>query len=107
MNQSDRSSPKKQGSTVPETSGKDEMNLAEFPFASLRNRGDSRKAIVYEGWVEDKDGTRYQQRWIVRGDSEVGLPNEFDERVYVALMKVTKDQSFADRKVSFSVYRLL
>ena len=89
------------------TNGRDEMNLAEFPFASLRRRGDSRKAIVYEGWVTSKDGSRLQQKWTVRGDSLVGLPIEFDERVYVALMAITFQRGFETRKVPFSIYQVM
>jgi len=87
--------------------GSDEMNLAEFPFASLRRRGDSRKAIIYEGWTTDKDGNRLQQKWTVQGGSVVGLPTEFDERVYVALMAITTRENFESRKVPFSVYEIL
>jgi hypothetical protein len=87
--------------------GRDEMNLAEFPFASLRSRGDSRKAIVYESWFADQDGNRQQLRWTAQGGSLVGLPTEFDERVYVALMAITTRQEFVSRKVPFSIYQLL
>jgi hypothetical protein len=88
-------------------SGKDEMNLAEFPFASLRKQGDDRETIVYEGWATDEQGRRYQQKWIVRGLAEIGLPTEYDERVFVALMAVTATQGFESRKVSFSMYQIL
>lgn len=92
---------------VPEHTGKDEMNLAELPFASLRNRGDKRKAIIYEGWATDEEGNRYKQEWIAQGGSLVGLPNEFDERVLVALLAVTARYKFRTRKVPFSVYQLV
>lgn len=87
--------------------GKDEMNLAEFPFAALRRHGDSREAFVYEGYITLSDGTRRQQRWIVRGLSGIGLPTEYDERVMVALMAVTASHGFQTRKVPFSVFQLL
>ena len=87
--------------------GRDEMNLAEFPFASLRRRGDSREAIVHEGWVVDKTGDRHHQTWIVRGLLGLGLPTEFDERVYVALMAITVQGAIANRKVPFSIYQIL
>lgn len=88
-------------------SGRDEMNLIEFPFATLRNRGDSRKAITYEGWTTDKEGNRLQQKWTVAGSSTLGLPNEFAERVYVALMAITAQQGLESRKTAFSVYEVL
>lgn len=87
--------------------GKDEMNLADFPFASLRRRRDSRESFVYEGWVTGQDGQRRRQHWIVRGLSGIGLPTEYDERVVVALMAITASHGFADRKVPFSVYQVL
>jgi hypothetical protein len=86
--------------------GRDEMNLAELPFASLAHRGDDRTAITYEGWITDKQGQRHYQKWLV-GGGHAGLPTEYDERVYVALMKVTHDQGFASRKVPFSIYEVL
>jgi hypothetical protein len=89
------------------SSGRDEMNLAEFPIATLRSRGDTRGAIVHEGSVVDKHGNRHNQRWVVSGDSVLGLPNEFDERVYVALMAITAQQGFTSRKVTFSVYQVI
>ena len=82
------------------------MNLAEFPFASLRRRGDSRTSIVYEGWQTGPDGNRYPQKWIARGLSDLGLPTEFDERIYVALMAITHQQPVPARKTPFSVYQL-
>lgn len=82
------------------------MNLCEFPFASLRRTGDRRRSIVYEGWATDSNGERIKQKWTVRGDSELGLPNEFDERVYVAFMYLAGQQDFA-RRVEFSVYQIL
>lgn len=89
------------------SSGRDEMNLADFPIATLRSRGDSRDAIIHEGSVVDKNGNRHNQRWVVSGDSVLGLPNEFDERVYVALMAITAQQGFTSRKVPFSVYQVI
>jgi plasmid replication initiation protein len=87
--------------------GRDEMNLVEFPFASLRTKGDRRKGIIYEGWTTDKSGTRHKQRWVVSGSTTAGLPTEFDERVYVALMAITAEQDFESRKIAFSVYQVL
>jgi hypothetical protein len=57
--------------------------------------------------VGDGRGGRQPQRWVVQGGSASGLPTEFDERVYVALMALTRAQGFAERRVSFSVYSVL
>ena len=90
-----------------QTNGRDEMNLAEFPFATLRSRRDDKDALIHESWTVSESGERHQQRWVVRGLSGIGLPTEFDERVYVALVAITASQGFVDRKVPFSVYRVL
>lgn len=87
--------------------GKDEMNLAEFPFAMLRNTSDHRNEIVYEGWQTHRDGSRYQQRWVVQGGSSVGLPTELDERVYVALLGISYNQGLTSKKIGFSIYQIL
>jgi len=99
--------PARQLPLVLSSHGKDEMNLSEFPFASLHNRTDDKDAIVYEGSIVDESGDRQSQKWVVRGLSGIGVPTEFDERVYVALMAVTASQDFADRKIAFSIYQLL
>ena len=87
--------------------GRDEMNLAEFPFALLSRQQGDKDSFTYEGWITDKDGSRHRQRWTVRGAGGLGLPTEYDERVIVALMAVSARQSFANRKVPFSIYQLL
>lgn len=87
--------------------GKDEMNLAEFPFALLRRQSDKRTSFSYEGYVTGPDGKRHKQRWTVHGLSGLGLPNEYDERIMVALMAVSASKGFQDRRVPFSVYSLL
>lgn len=86
--------------------GRDEMNLAEFPFALLQRTSED-GTYTYEGWITDGDGQRHQQRWTVRSATGLGLPTEFDERVVVALMAVTAEQGFQSRKVPFSVYHVL
>ena len=82
------------------------MNLIEFPFATL-SRQPAMGSIKCKRWLTAPTGRRYQQTWIVQGGSESGLPTEFDERIYVALMAVTQGHGFAHRKVPSSVYRLL
>ena len=86
-------------------SGKDEMNLAEFPFALLNAR-DSREVIEYEGWVYE-DGHRLQQKWAVRGAAGLGLPSEFGERILMALLSITAESQFTSRKVTFSIAELI
>jgi hypothetical protein len=87
-------------------SGKDEMNLAEFPIARL-GRNDTRTLIEYHGQIVDKAGNVLEQKWTVSGSTKFGLPTEFSERVLVALMAMTAEDNFAERKVTFTPYRLL
>lgn len=87
-------------------SGKDEMNLAEFPIARLGRR-DTRKSITYEGQVVDKQGNIQRQKWIVSGVEPVGLPTEFAERVLVALIAIAAAEKFVTRRVEFSIYQLV
>lgn len=93
--------------------GKDEMNLAEFPIARL-GRSDNRLSIEYKGQITDKQGNVIQQRWIVSGNLKFGLPTEFADRVLVALMYITSNehlkgdnQDKADRRVPFTIYRII
>ncbi len=87
------------------SSGRDEMNLAEFPFAKL-NAKDNREIIEYEGWTVS-GSQRLPQKWIVRGASGLGLPSEFGERLLMALIAITAEDDFTSRKVTFSVGELL
>lgn len=95
--------PASQPLTVP---GKDEMNLAEFPLARL-GRNDTRKVIEYHGQIIEKDGSVLEQTWVVSGSAKFGLPTEFAERVLIALMALTAEQNFDERKVEFTPYRIL
>lgn len=85
--------------------GKDEMNLVEFPIARL-GRNDTRLTIEYQGQIV-KDGKVLEQKWVVSGSAAFGLPTEFAERVLVSLMSLTARDGFADRKVPFTIYRVL
>src|SRR5215204_1192006 len=90
--------------------GKDEMNLAEFPIARL-GRNDTRLSIEYNGQITDKMGNVIQQNWTVAGNVSHGLPTEFADRVLVALMYITTQehlkQGNADRRVPFTIYRII
>jgi hypothetical protein len=87
-------------------SGKDEMNLAEFPIARLGHH-DTRTVIEYRGQIVDKSGSVVEQTWIVSGAAPFGLPTEFADRVLVALITISAKDQFTNRKVSFTIYRVL
>ena len=88
--------------------GKDEMNLAEFPFAVLsKHAGPEKKTIevIQEG--RDENGRPIRQEWIATGSDKFGLPVAADDEVYVALMKLLRDNQFRERTVRFTVAQLL
>jgi plasmid replication initiation protein len=88
-------------------SGKDEMNLAVFPIAALSVRVPKNvKALKFQDTIHGENGKMVKRTWTVQGGSDCGLPTAGDEDVYVALMELTRQQGFADRRVNFSRYEL-
>jgi hypothetical protein len=84
--------------------GKDEMNLAVLPIARL-GRNDRRTRIEYYGTFKEAGREQETMIWIVEGAA--GLPTEFAERVLVALLYLGAEQNFTNRKMTFTVYRVL
>jgi hypothetical protein len=84
--------------------GKDEMNLAVLPIARL-GRNDRRTRIEYYGTFKESGKAQEKMVWIVEGAA--GLPTEFAERVMVALLYIGSEQNFANRRMTFTVYRVL
>ena len=80
--------------------GRDEMNLCEFPIATLADRASPGcKTMVFE----DRHGTL-----TVIGSDAYGLPTALDSDVIVALIQLTKQRNdFTDPAVEFSRYELL
>ncbi|NLC56620.1 MAG: hypothetical protein GX774_07290 [Armatimonadetes bacterium] len=88
--------------------GKDEMNLAEYPFALLTRRvSENQKTIVVEQQVRTENGDVITQSWVVTGSDRYGLPLAIDEDIYIALMKILKDGGFRDRTIPFTRYQIL
>lgn len=88
--------------------GRDEMNLAEFPFTLLSDRTPEGENVVkFEDTIEGKDGKQIQRRWTVIGGEGLGLPLAGDEQVYVALMEVTREQGFDQRTIFITRYDLI
>lgn len=84
--------------------GKDEMNLAVLPIARL-GRNDHRTRIEYYGTFKEPGKDQEKMVWIVEGAA--GLPTEFAERVLVALLYIGSEQNFVNRRMTFTVYRVL
>ena len=90
---------------VESMSGRDEMNLAEFPIALLTNREpEDRKPRVFEGkhgrlTISGSEGPREKGN---------GLPTASDADVLIGLLQLTKRANdFTDPTVSFTRYELL
>jgi hypothetical protein len=85
------------------------MNLVEFPFATLSDRGGSTKILEFQ--VNDYDrvvGKPVIRRLTVTGDAKYGLPTAKDEEVYLALLQLTKlHNAFEDPKVYFTRSQLI
>ncbi|MGV3719884.1 MAG: replication initiator protein A, partial [Actinomycetota bacterium] len=67
--------------------GRDELNLAEFPFALLHSRPPKNAPLV----LEFRDG---EKEWTVEGSPKFGLPMAPDIEVYVVLMEITREKNF-------------
>ena len=89
--------------------GRDEMNLVEFPFATLSERSGESKVLEFQ--VDDYDrvaGKPVIRKLTVTGDAKYGLPTAKDEEVYLALLQVTKlHTDFSDPKVYFTRSELI
>lgn len=89
--------------------GRDEMNLAEFPLATLADRAPSgTKTLVFEDRIWDR-GQRQDRirRLTITASDKYGLPTATDDEVILGLVQVTKATGFAERQVRFSRYQLI
>jgi hypothetical protein len=83
------------------------MNLAVFPIAALSVRVPRDvKALKFQDTIHGEGGKIVKRTWTVQGGNDCGLPTPGDEDVYVALMELTRQQAFVDRRVTFSRYEL-
>jgi hypothetical protein len=91
-------------------SGRDELNLAEFPLTVLsRHVSRNDKVRVFEDRIRDQgSGELITRRLTVSADETYGLPTPLDDDVIVGLIQITKAaNNFTDRTVSFSRYQLI
>jgi len=88
---------------------KDELNLAEFPIASLTDRlPDGQLTLVFEDKMERRDNPPIVRRLTIMGTPKHGLPTSMDDEVLVGLIQLTKRRSnFTDQRVTFSRYELI
>ena len=89
--------------------GRDEMNLVEFPFATLSERAGQCRVLEFQ--VEEYDrvlGKPVVRKLTVTGDAKYGLPTAKDEEVYLGLLQLTKLHSnFSEVRVQFTRSELI
>ena len=88
------------------SNGRDEMNLAEFPFASIQYQG-GEKTMVFSDTISGKDGQPVERCWTVTGSDAYGLPVAGDVDIAIALLALSQEQGMKSREVLFSRYDLL
>lgn len=88
---------------------KDELNLAEFPIASLADRvPDGQTTLVFEDRLDRRDGPPIVRRLTIMGTAKHGLPTSMDDEILVGLIQLTKRwNNFTEPKVNFSRYELI
>jgi Replication initiator protein A len=92
---------------VPVVLGKDEMNLAEYPFSVLTHRiPRHRKTYSFTQRITDHQGTVIKQSWSVLGSDKYGLPTPYDDDVLMALLYCYKEHKPQGKKIHFSLYKL-
>jgi len=89
--------------------GRDEMNLAEFPLATLADRAPRGcKTLVFADRIWDRGQAQHRvRRLTISASDKYGLPTAIDDEVILGLVQVSKAADFADRRVRFTRYQLL
>jgi hypothetical protein len=89
--------------------GRDEMNLVEFPFATLSDRSDGVHVLEFQVSDTDRDsGLPVERKLTVTGDPKYGLPTAKDEEVYLGLLQLTKFHTdFSSPTVQFTRHELI
>jgi hypothetical protein len=91
------------------TDGRDELNLAEFPLASLSTRGaPDQKTLEFQDTIYDAHSRQLVERKLtITGADKFGLPNALDDEVILALIQLSKRQGFTSSMVPFSRYEII
>ncbi len=87
----------------------DELNLAEFPIASVSDRFlDGKKTVIFDDQVFDRKLNRMVPRQLtVSGSDRYGLPTAKDDDVLLACIQLSRLSGFRSPDVEFSRYELL
>src|SRR4051812_8867751 len=91
-------------------SGRDELNLAEFPLTVLcKKLSEDDTERTFEDRIRDQgSGELITRRLTITSNKKHGLPTPLDDDVIVGLIHLTKEaNNFTDRTVSFSRNQLI
>lgn len=89
--------------------GRDELNLAEFPLATLSNRVSAKtETLEFSDRILDK-GTRksIERKLTITASEKYGLPTALDDEVILALVQLSKIQGFRSKTVRYTRYEIL
>ena len=92
------------------TIGIDELNLAEFPLASLAARPTPGKnTLIFEDEIFDKgNGRKVRRSLVITGSEPFGLPTAIDNDVLLVLVHLTNVRNqLKAKEVAFSRYELV
>jgi hypothetical protein len=88
--------------------GKDEMNLAEYPFTLLSKKQLQNKNTIEYADTRNIDNKDIEIKWIVTGSDKYGLPTGYDQDVYLAILQSWMEDKFKSKVIPIkSVYALL
>lgn len=105
MNQENRQGDKR----LRRKTGRDEMNLAEFPLATLTSRvSKDVQTLSFSDRMWDPGNREYvTRRLTIAGSDAYGLPTALDDEVILGLIQLTREEDFSNPEVLFSRYRLV
>ena len=89
--------------------GRDELNLAEFPLASLSDRvPDGQKTLEYSDVIWDQGRREHVPRkLVITASDKYGLPTAKDDDVILALIQLTAQAKFEHQTVRFTRYQII
>lgn len=98
-----------QTTNEPHSFGRDELNLAEFPLASLSDRvPDGQKTLEYSDIIWDQGRREHVSRkLIITASDKYGLPTAKDDDVILALIQLTAQSKFENQTVRFTRYQII
>lgn len=92
------------------TLGTDEMNLAEFPLASLAARNETgQNTLLFEDTIFDEGANKQVERTVlIAGSDHFGLPTATDSDILLLLVHLTNVRNgLKEKRVEFSRYELI